>query len=72
MPRKLTPAKVHANLERAEKRLALAFTKWTKARAASKRLDAKLDRADYAGELDVREMPIAARPWPKGKGDASR
>jgi hypothetical protein len=66
MARKLTPAKVYANLERAEKRLALAFTKWTKARAAAKRLDAKLDREGLPGELDVREFGIKARPWPKG------
>lgn len=68
MPRKLTPAKVYKDLERAERRLTLAFTKWTKARAAAKRLDAKLDKADYAGELDVRKMPITPRPWPAGKG----
>ena len=72
MARKLTPAKVYQNLERAEKRLALAFTKWAKARAAAKRLDAKLDKADYAGEMDVRKMPIDARPWPKGRADNAR
>lgn len=67
MARKLTPAKVYANLERAEKRLAMAFTKWTKARAAAKRLDAKLDREGLPGELDVRKMPIEVKPWPSEK-----
>lgn len=64
MGKRATPAQVYAALERAEKRLALAFTKWTKARAAAKRLDAKLDRESLPGELDVRQMPIKARPWP--------
>lgn len=71
MPKKLTPAKVYANLDRAEKRLAMAFTKWTKARAAARRLDAKLDKESLPGELDVRKMPIEARPWP-GDGRARK
>lgn len=73
MARKLTPAKVYADLERAERRLATAFTKWTKARAAAKRLDARLDRETaegLPGKLDVRHMPIKARSWPSGRGDA--
>lgn len=64
MARKLTPAKVYKDLERAERRLALAFTKWSKARAAAKRLDAKLDKEGLPGEMDVRQMPITPRPWP--------
>jgi len=69
MPRKLTPAKVYKDLERAERRLSTAFTKWTKARAAAKRLDAKLDREGLPGELDVRKMPIAPRPWPNRRAE---
>ncbi len=61
-------AKAHADLERAETRLSRAFTKWQKARAAVRRLNAKHDK-EFAeklpGELDVRKMPIKARPWPK-------
>lgn len=60
-------AKAYADLERAERRLSTAFTKWTKARAKVKRIDAKLDKASaekLPGELDVREFGIKARPWP--------
>lgn len=68
MARKLTPAKVYADLERAERRLGIAFTKWNNARARARRLDAKLDREGLPGELDVRKMPIKARPWPRREG----
>jgi hypothetical protein len=65
MARKLTPAQTYAALDRAERRLSAAVTKWQKARAAVKRLDAKLDKAvGLPGEMDVRLMPIKVKPWP--------
>lgn len=69
MARKQTPAKVYADLERAERRLLLALTKWSKARAAAKRLGAKLDREAFPGEMDVRKMPITPRPWPNRRAE---
>lgn len=64
-------AKLAADLERAEAKLLRAITKWMKLRAQAKRAGAKLDRAladdleKLPGSMDVRKMPITARPWPK-------
>jgi hypothetical protein len=63
-------AKIAADLERAESRLLRAITKWMKLRAQAKRAGAVLDRglADklekLPGAMDVRKMPIKAKPWP--------
>lgn len=70
-------AKLASDLERAESRLLRAITKWMKLRAQAKRMGAKLDRqlADKlegaAGKMDVRDLGIPARPWPKSR-DKSR
>lgn len=64
-------AKAFADLDRAERRLSAAFTKWSKARARVKRIEAKLDRElseGLPGEMDVRKMPIKPRPWPNRRG----
>jgi hypothetical protein len=65
-------AKLIADLERAEAKLARAFTKWVKLRAQVKRAGAKLDKDLSGGEtlpgkLDIREMGIAPKPWPARK-----
>lgn len=60
-------SKAFADLDRAESRLARAFTKWMKARAKVRRLDKKFGKAldeKLSGEMDIREMGIKARPWP--------
>ncbi len=63
-------AKAFADLERCERRLATAFTKWTKARARVRRIESKMDREHaekLPGEMDVRRMPIQVKPWPSEK-----
>ena len=66
-------AKLAADLERAESRMLRAITRWMKLRAQLKRMGAKMDKAladqleGLPGKLDVREMGIKARPWPKRK-----
>lgn len=64
-------AKAFKDLERAERRLSTAFTKWAKARARVRRIETKMDKElnELGGELDVRKMPIKARPWPKGRAN---
>src|SRR5215510_3644664 len=67
-------AKLAAQLERAESRLLRAITKWMKLRRQVKAAGAKLDKGlaeeleKLPGKLDVRDMGIPAKPWPKGKG----
>ena len=71
-------AKLAAQLERAESRLLRAITKWMKLRAQMKRAGATMDRAladkleKLPGKLDVRQMPIKAKPWPKGGKSKNR
>ncbi len=63
-------AKAYTDLDRAEVRMVRAITKWTKLRAKVKRLDAKADKElaeTLPGKLDVRKLPIKAKPWPKSK-----
>ena len=63
-------AKLAADLERAEAKLLRAITRWMKLRAQVKRAGAKLDKglaeklAGLPGAMDVRKMPIKAKPWP--------
>ena len=68
-------AKLVRDLERAESRMLRAIGKWMKLRAQTKRAGAKMDKATDAefigkleglpGKMDVRDMPIKPRPWPK-------
>jgi hypothetical protein len=63
-------AKAFADLEKAEGKLLRAFNKWVKCKAKVKRMDAKYAKALEAsvplpGKMDVRQMPIEPKPWPK-------
>jgi hypothetical protein len=66
-------AKLAGDLERAESRLLRAITRWMKLRAQMKRMGAKMDKGlaeeleKLPGSLDVRKMPIKAKPWPARK-----
>ena len=63
-------AKLAADLERTESKLLRVITRWMKLRAQVKRAGAKLDKGlvekleGLPGAMDVRKMPIPAKPWP--------
>jgi hypothetical protein len=62
-------SKAFADLEKAEVRMVRAINRWTKARAKVKRMDAKYAKRlaeTLPGKMDVRQMPIKPKPWPKG------